>query len=292
MTLPSSGNPLSIQQINSEFGRGNNLNSYRGTNWYTDSGDFGNFSSNSLGISEFYSKRSTIPTFVISYSGGIDSDIRNMLINSGWNGKQRPEVHLYSTWGSSSVGSPALTISGYFPLGVVIYIESNCYIVGRGGNGGSSSSGNGGSGGLALYVTTPVTIVNRGTIGGGGGGGGGGQSGDYLNGQGGSGGGGGAGYYSGTGGIATYNGSYNLSNGLSGTLTLGGSGGPAGSFGGYGSDRWGGSGGRGGDLGQWGQRGGYGINNWGGFGGSGGSAISGNSYIRWDAVGNIYGAIN
>lgn len=40
MTLPSSG-PLSLQQINAEFARGLNLNSYRGTVWYTDAGASG-----------------------------------------------------------------------------------------------------------------------------------------------------------------------------------------------------------------------------------------------------------
>ena len=60
MTLPLSG-PLSLQQINTEFGRGLNLNSYRGTVWYTDAGASGTFSSGAISISEFYGKRVSSP---------------------------------------------------------------------------------------------------------------------------------------------------------------------------------------------------------------------------------------
>ncbi|CAB4123259.1 hypothetical protein UFOVP41_1, partial [uncultured Caudovirales phage] len=37
MALPSSG-PLSLSAINTEFGRGTNLGSYRGTTYYTAAG--------------------------------------------------------------------------------------------------------------------------------------------------------------------------------------------------------------------------------------------------------------
>lgn len=58
MTLQSSG-AISMSQINAEFGRGNNLNAYRGTAWYTDAGGSGTFSSGAISFSEFYSKRAT-----------------------------------------------------------------------------------------------------------------------------------------------------------------------------------------------------------------------------------------
>jgi hypothetical protein len=67
-TLQSSG-AISISQINAEFGRGNNLNAYRGTTWYTDAGGSGTFSSGAISMSEFYSKRAT-PAFTVAYSGG------------------------------------------------------------------------------------------------------------------------------------------------------------------------------------------------------------------------------
>lgn len=61
MTLPSSG-PLSMSAINVEFSRGLNLNSYRGTVWWTDAGATGQFSSGTIQFSEFYGKRSTNPS--------------------------------------------------------------------------------------------------------------------------------------------------------------------------------------------------------------------------------------
>jgi hypothetical protein len=65
MTLPAAGNPISISQINSEFGLGNSLSSYRGVTWYTDAGGSGTFDSTNLDMSEFYSKRAT-PAVTIS----------------------------------------------------------------------------------------------------------------------------------------------------------------------------------------------------------------------------------
>ena len=66
--LQSSG-AISISQINAEFGRGNNLNAYRGTTWYTDAGGSGTFSSGAISMSEFYGKRAT-PAFNVAYSSG------------------------------------------------------------------------------------------------------------------------------------------------------------------------------------------------------------------------------
>ena len=61
MTLPLSGS-MSISQINAEFGYGNDLNSYRGTIWYTDSGQQGVFSIGSpISLGDFYGKRKTNP---------------------------------------------------------------------------------------------------------------------------------------------------------------------------------------------------------------------------------------
>jgi hypothetical protein len=62
MTLPAYGSgSLSLYTINGEFGRGYDLNSYRGTSWYTDAGGSGSFSSYNLGIDQFYSKRVSAP---------------------------------------------------------------------------------------------------------------------------------------------------------------------------------------------------------------------------------------
>lgn len=75
MTLPTSG-PLSLNQINNEFGRGRNLGAYRGTTWYTDAGASGTFTNTDLGFNQFYGKRVDAPyrygsLYVTStYSGG------------------------------------------------------------------------------------------------------------------------------------------------------------------------------------------------------------------------------
>lgn len=73
MTLQSSG-AITIAQINAEFGRGTNLNSYRGTSWFTDAGASGSFSSGAIAMSEFYGKRLTAP---VTFSPDGSSDINN-----------------------------------------------------------------------------------------------------------------------------------------------------------------------------------------------------------------------
>jgi hypothetical protein len=61
MALPSSG-PLSINDINSLFGRGNNLNAYRGTSYYFP-GNINQyfFSSGTISISDFYNTQPNNP---------------------------------------------------------------------------------------------------------------------------------------------------------------------------------------------------------------------------------------
>ena len=60
MTLPS-GPTLSINQINGEFGRGYDLNAYRGVRWWFDNAFTSTFPTGSISISDFYSKRATSP---------------------------------------------------------------------------------------------------------------------------------------------------------------------------------------------------------------------------------------
>jgi hypothetical protein len=63
MTTPSSG-PISISQINAEFGLGNNLGAYKGIKYYTPTNRRGYFASGSnayLNASDFYNIRSTSP---------------------------------------------------------------------------------------------------------------------------------------------------------------------------------------------------------------------------------------
>lgn len=211
--LPSSG-ALSINDINTLFGRGNNLNAYRGTTYYTSSAGPFTFSSGSISMNNFYgtgpiANRSTL-TYTFSsntanaslnvsaiggYTAGT-SDI-TVYVNSG--------VYLYST----STGTPGFTISGG-TSGDTITIVNNGYIMGMGGVGGqgrgSPTYGQpGGAGGTALSVSTGINITVNNTNGAAyiGGGGGGGGSGNIPGGGGGAGGGtGGWSYYTYAGQVA------------------------------------------------------------------------------------------
>ena len=65
MTLPTSG-PISIGAINSEFGLGNSIGTYRGVRWFKDDNSRGYFDGASgnmapTDMSEFYGTRSSIP---------------------------------------------------------------------------------------------------------------------------------------------------------------------------------------------------------------------------------------
>ena len=60
MTIKSSGE-LGIGEINAEFNRGNDLNAYRGVQWWTEGGSTGNFSSGQISMLEFYGKKASLP---------------------------------------------------------------------------------------------------------------------------------------------------------------------------------------------------------------------------------------
>lgn len=60
MPLPSSG-AISLNQINTEFGRGLNLNAYRGTQYYTSSGGPFTFPSGAIAFSDFYGTQLVSP---------------------------------------------------------------------------------------------------------------------------------------------------------------------------------------------------------------------------------------
>lgn len=279
MTLPASGSPISLAQVNAELG----LSSTAQIS-LNDSGVrtlFGK-SSGQIAMSDGAGKANTF-SFTIS-SNLANADLRTLAVNAGWNGASKviatiaSGVYIYS----NSTGSYAFTIMGSFPGGLQFSIDGATFLGkgGKGGNGGSdvgvSGAGSAGSaGGPALYVATPVTITGIGTISGGGGGGGGG-GGTYAKG-GSSGGGGGGGIGSGNAGAGGANNSLGQgAAGAAGTLTAPGAGGsPGGGAGGsYASTGGAGSGGGGG-----------------GAGGAGGAAISGNSYITWAATSHIYGTV-
>ena len=245
MALPSSGT-LTMAQINAEFGRGNNLNAYRGTTYYTSSGGPFTFPTGAISFSNFYGTQAISPMFSFTISSNLDrANLRTLAVNAGWNQSSPVTATLAAGYWiySATTATPALTIDGSWPGGVTFI--NNQYVVGMGGNGGNGPGNNnglglqpGGAGGTALAVSTAVTIYNYGYIAGGGGGGGGGQYaglvGQYASSYAGGGGGGGGGTGLGTsiGGVGGTGGSGSTQGGAGGNnyANSGGAGGGAGGY--------------------------------------------------------------
>lgn len=304
MPLPSSGT-ITMAQINAEFGRGNNLNSYRGTTYYTSSGGPFTFSSGAISFSNFYGTQATSPTFSFTISSNVDqANLRTLAVNAGWN-QSSPVVATLANgvWiYSSSTGVAALTIDGSWPGGVTFI--NNYYVAGMGGNGGQGAATlatglGGGGGGPALSLGAYVTIYNYGYIAGGGGGGGGGGSANPATSQygtfGSGGGGGGAG---GTGLGTSLGGGVGAAYypGTAGSNNYANSSGAGGGAGGGSSPQFGGAGGSGGGWGSAGNggasgSGGAASNLAGGAGGAAGYCTIGNGYITWAVTGNRLGPL-
>jgi len=293
MTLPASG-PISINSLKVEYvSTSNSLATYYrgGSIVNANMASPGVPTSGAISLSSFYGA-STAFNITIS-ANTFNYNLRAAAVALGWD-QVRPLVCTVTInsgiyVGSTSTGAYAFSIDGSYPVGSVLNIVNNGYILGCGGVGGNAPNGTGGSGGPALFASTAVNITNNQTVGGGGGGGGGGYGAEL--GDGGSGGGGGAGVNAGGGGIAPYNGFFGLTNGAAGTTFSGGNGGPGGSDGRYGDDRFGGYGGNGGSNGVGGSGGGwrYGVTS---SGGLGGAATQGNSFITWAVAGTRLGPLN
>jgi len=223
MTLQASG-AIDMNQINTEFGYGTDLNSYRGKTWYTDAGGSGTFSTGAISMSDFYGKRKTSPSFNATISTNQNKlNLRSWAISNGYSGSGAAQitiasgVYIYS----DDINTAALTIDGSWGGLTLI---NNGYIMGMGGHGGGSYYSGSTyttpyeqtAGGPAINMGVSCTIQNNSYIGGGGGGGGPAMNGSYL-------GGGGAGGGQG--------GSFNNN----GTWTYGGAGGAPGSAGSNGS---------------------------------------------------------
>ena len=108
-TLPGSNQSISIQQINAEFGLGNNLNVYKGVRWYKEDGSRGLFPTGTISLADFRSKRATSPavagTQTITSSSNVTIPIFNTLTitaRSGTGGRGGNNGNL----GNGAAGSP------------------------------------------------------------------------------------------------------------------------------------------------------------------------------------------
>ena len=138
--LPSSG-AISINDINTVFGLGNNLNAYRGTTYYTASAGPFTFSSGALSMNAFYGTGPVANATYITATGGTVTTSGNY------------KIHTFTGSGTLTVTQVGTINNG---LGYLIVAGGGG---GGTGSGGLSSGGGGGAGGL-LTGTAAASITS------------------------------------------------------------------------------------------------------------------------------------
>lgn len=148
MTLPSGGNlpPISLNDINGEFGYGANLNAYRGKMFGRDDSTAGLFSAGVINISDFYATKKVVA------GGPIYPATGNIVI------PPYKTITFYVIGGNGGgIGAPGIYVGG--PA------NGQATAPGNGGAGGTtsfasivSSAGGAGNGGTATAQT--VTLTN------------------------------------------------------------------------------------------------------------------------------------
>lgn len=120
MTLPSSGNnpPISLSDLNTEFGRGYSLSGYQNTRWFKDDNSRGYFAAGSITLSDFYATRVSSPVV----SGSVTLD------RATYNGKN----YAFPMFNN-------LTVTAYSGKGGTAGKDGNCATATVGGTGGASS---------------------------------------------------------------------------------------------------------------------------------------------------------
>ncbi len=163
MTLQTSG-PISISDLNAEFGLGNSLSAYRGVRWYKDDnsrgffdGASGNFAPTDM--SEFYGTRPSIPVSPVSNQAQTNGSTYTVpfyntitVVVVGGAGGQA------GTYGINGCTSNTPTPSGNGSAGNPSSFGS--YITSSGGDGGG---GNGGAGAAGVSRTL-VFDANANTV--------------------------------------------------------------------------------------------------------------------------------
>ena len=133
MTLPNGSNqpPISLGDIQTEFGLGANLNAYYNARWFKDDNSRGYFqTTGQISLTDFYSKRKNSP--VVPNSVTLD----------------------YATWNNRSYSLPMfnnLSITAYSGQGGTFGQNGNCRNGTTGGTGAATSFGN--------YVSTSTGAV-------------------------------------------------------------------------------------------------------------------------------------
>jgi len=176
VALPSSGNPISLGQIQTELGGSNPI----GTNEYYRGGahvastQTSVPTSGTIDLADFYGLSRITEITISSNTNSYDlsADLQN---NRGWDGTSDVTVILNINSGVDMSGP--LTVN--LPAASTLTINNSGDIVGQGGGGGSAggstptAGGPGGAGGHGISLTNVVAIINNlsgGRIGGGGGG--------------------------------------------------------------------------------------------------------------------------
>lgn len=185
MTLPSGSNnpPISINDINTEFGLGTNLGVYRNVRWYTNTNARGYFPSGTISFSDFYGKRVNSPvvpgTITYTSSQTINFPMFNNLTvtvvggrggQGGYNGNCAG-AGAGGTGGATSFGSyvTAAAGSGGVPNGNLGVQNTNTYswaitdvnqasIIALYGTGVAGTVGGGGGGGATGYNTRSENV--------------------------------------------------------------------------------------------------------------------------------------